>query len=259
MNKLLFFVFFSLSMYISAQNKISSYEYAIVADRFQFLKQTDQHKTSSLTKFLLDKIGLKTFFASDPQAISLMKDRCQFLFVDAQSDSGFFMTKIKLEFKDCTGRVVYTTTEGKSRKKAYGKAYHEAIRNALKDPVIQAYQFVKQKNEPIKEVTTILVAKPSAVTVSDQMPDQKANIAVQEASTQTARMDENLLYAQTITNGFQLVNKMPKLVFTILETSTPNLYVIQDYNGVLYLKGTVWVAEYYKDGERMEQELQIKF
>ena len=259
MNKLLFLVFFSLSMHISAQDKISSYEYAIVADRFEFLKQTDQHKTSSLTKFLLDKIGLKTFFASDPQAISLMKDRCQFLFVDAQSDSGFFVTKLKLVFKDCTGRVVYTTVEGQSRKKAYGKAYHEAIRNALKDPVIQAYQFIEQKNEPSKDVKTVVMAKPSALPVSNSMPDQKTNTTVQEVSPKTAPMDENLLYAQTITNGFQLVNKMPKLVFTILQTSTPNLYVIQDYNGILYLKGTVWVAEYYKDGERMEQELQIKF
>lgn len=259
MKKLLFLVFFSLSMCISAQNKISSYEYAIVADRFAFLKQKDQHKTSSLTKFLLDKIGLKTFFASDPKAISLMKNRCQFLFVDAQSDSGFFVTKIKLVFKDCTGRVVYTTVEGQSRKKAYGKAYHEAIRNALKDPVIQAYQFIKQKNEPSKDAKTVVVAKPSAVPNSNQMPDQKTIPAVQDLSSKTAAMDEHLLYAQAITNGFQLVNKTPKLVFTILETSTPNLYVIQDGNGIVYLKGTVWVAEYYKDGQRMLQELQIKF
>ena len=129
----------------------------------------------------------------------------------------------------------------------------------MKDPVIQAYQFVKQKNAPIKEVKTILVAKPSAVPVSTKIPDQKTNTPAQEASPKTAPMNEHLLYAQSITNGFQLVDKMPKLVFTILETSTPNLYVIQDYNGILYLKGTVWVAEYYKDGERVEQELQIKF
>ena len=160
--------------------------------------------------------------------------------------------------------MVYTTIEGKSRKKAYGKAYHEAIRNALKDPVIQAYQFVKQKNEPITEVKTVLVSKSSAVPnsekVSNQIPDQKsASVLVSASTAKAVPMDENLLYAQAITNGFQLVDKMPKLVFTILETSTPNLYVIQDYNGVLYLKGTVWVAEYYKDGERMLQELQIKF
>ena len=254
MKKILLLTLFFVTVSMTSQNSISEYEYVVVASKFGFLKKADQYKTSSLTAFLFNKIGLKAYVDSETLPALINQDRCQFLFVDVLNDSGFFVTKNSIVFKDCTGRIVYTSMQGTSKKKEYGKAYHEAIRNAFKDPVIQDYEFTPKIKTGRSSVSEVVAADTEVV-----QSETVTNVKVKEVVSTTVNKASDMLYAQAISNGFQLINTEPKMVFTILKTSNPKLYIIQNGKGILYAKGDVWLAEYYEGDTRIVKELHIKF
>ena len=72
-------------------------------------------------------------------------------------------------------------------------------------------------------------------------------------------IDKNILYAQPITNGFQLINTKPAVVFQVLKTKLKDVYIIKNKNGILYKNENNWVAEYYKNNALIVESYQIKF
>ena len=67
------------------------------------------------------------------------------------------------------------------------------------------------------------------------------------------------MYAQKITNGFQLVNTKPEMVFQILKSSKKEFFYIKNKNGVLFKNGNNWIAEYYENNQLIQKKYQIKF
>ena len=94
-----FLFFISISAY-SQQEKINSYKYIIVPERFDFLKSSDQYQTSSLTKFLLEKKGFTVFLSNEKLPDDLLKNRCMALTATVSDDSGMFTIKNTIEIKD---------------------------------------------------------------------------------------------------------------------------------------------------------------
>lgn len=71
---------------------------------------------------------------------------------------------------------------------------------------------------------------------------------------------KNVLYAQNINNGFQLVDSTPKIVFKALKTlNDENSFYLENKAGILYKKDDLWYAEYYRDGVLIIEKLTIKF
>ncbi len=244
MKRLLVSVFFLLiSLSAVSQNKLDAYKYVIVSKKFDFLNKEDQYQTSSLTKFLLNKKGFKAFLSSEKSLKEIKVNRCKFLFVNVVNRSSFFTTRNSIEFKDCNGALVYKSIEGKSKLKDYKKGYHQAIRNAFKDPLIVNYSYT-----PKLEQKTDIIDKESPIF------DKKIVKEVDKTLLNTT-----VLYAQPKENGFQLIDTTPKVVYTLLKTNTPNLFILKNIDGVLYLKDSKWIAEYYKNNQLIKEELQIKF
>ena len=75
---------------------------------------------------------------------------------------------------------------------------------------------------------------------------------------QLLKVDTNVLYAQEITNGYQLVDSTPKVVYVALKTSMKDVYMIKGSNGTISKKNGVWVAEYYEGDTLIQKELNIK-
>lgn len=254
MRKKVLVIFLFCSVALMAQNSINNYEYVIVSNRFEFVKKVDQYQTSSLTKFLLNKAGFKAFLSTDKLPNTVNNDRCSVLYVDVISPSGFFTTKNKVLFKDCNGKEVYLSTEGKSKEKEYKKAYHEAIRRAFRDPIISSYSYVKATKTPVQN-KVVQVTRPIKEVVS------KKNITTVTSTPKVVATVENknVLYAQPKVDGFQLIDTTPKVVFSLLKTSKANVFILKDRNGILYLKDAQWVAEYYQNNQLIKEVLQIKF
>lgn len=100
------------------------------------------------------------------------------------------------------------------------------------------------------------------------------NTAVASGSSQTAAavaaapllvanpvektIDQGVLYAQEIENGYQLVDSTPKVVYKALATSVKDVYLIKDADGIIYKTADGWVAEFYEDGQLKRILLTIK-
>ena len=251
-----FLFFISISAY-SQQEKINSYKYIIVPERFDFLKSSDQYQTSSLTKFLLEKKGFTVFLSNEKLPDDLLKNRCMALTATVSDDSGMFTIKNTIEIKDCFGNVLYTSKAGKSKEKEYKKGYHEAIRKAYATMENLEYSYtpdvniVEKKDNIIKE-TIIPVKKDIPVKI---IPEVK----VVSPKTTESIVNLETLYAQAKSNGFQLVNTAPAVVFQIMKTNVNDVYIIKDKNGIIYKNSDIWVAEYYENNQLVVKNYTIKF
>lgn len=72
---------------------------------------------------------------------------------------------------------------------------------------------------------------------------------------------DGILYAQEISNGYQLVDSTPKVQLKIYKSSMPNVYIAKadDKDGVVYSSDGKWFFEHYEGNQVLKEELDIKF
>jgi len=260
--KILFTLLLGVTMCIySQQSKLEKYQYIIVPNQFDFVNTVDAYQTSSLTKFLLQKNGFPVYLSNETIPDPLTESKCAVLIVTIKVDSSMLLTKSYFEAKDCFGKVIYTSGVGKSKFKDYKKAYHESIRKAHKTMTDFKYSYInvsliKSKNKDVV-----------AANISDEayeitMKNEKLAKEVKKQKVyKKVKLDlpTHVLYAQPITNGFQLVNSKPEIVYILLKTNKSNVYILKNEKGIVYEKGDKWIVEYYKASNLIQEELKIKF
>ena len=246
------------------EKKVNNYKFIVVPDRFDFLKQKDEYKTSSLTKFLFKKNGFTVFLNSEQYPKDLIDNPCSGLKALVLDKSSMFKVKVIIELRDCSNRLLYTSDEGVSKLKEYKKGFQEAIRNAHASMIDVVYEpfllepIGKDKKE-IVTVNPVLVKEVKEVKLEVELPViNNIEEAAQVSPTNTIAPATSL-YAQPKENGFQLINLKPQVVFVILNTGAKDIYVIKDKNGLLYKKGENWIAEFYEGGEIVVKKYSIKF
>lgn len=148
----------------NAQKNINDYKYIIVPENYSFLKGNDKYQLNSLTKFLFNKHGFKTFFQSDDLPDELKRNNCSSLRADVKKIKSLFITKLTIELVDCSGKVVILSKEGTSREKDFEKAYHLALRDAFKDVEALNYSYSGYEEEIASQNT---LAKSEAVKKED--------------------------------------------------------------------------------------------
>ena len=269
---------------VFSQANLNNYKYVIIPNKFDFLKEKDQYKLNSLSQFLFNKYGFEAIMEGTAYPEDLIRNRCLALKSDVIKGSGMFKTKLSLELKDCNDRVVYTSGEGESREKEYKTAYNQALRDAFKSVGTLSYKYepnenitsivtsqtsgkgevadeIQQLREEIqnlkKEKEVAVVAPPKVVA-----PQQPISKSVEEKSikeTVVIQGVSNVLYAQEIENGFQLVDSSPKVVYRIKSTGLSNTYIVEGKSAIVYKKGDDWVLEYYEGSVLKQDLLNIKF
>ena len=151
-----------------AQVAVPEFAYVIVPEKFEFQSAENTYQINDLTIFLLKKNG---FNAVSEKTLNRF-DPCDALFADLEMENGLVLTKATLILRNCKGVEVVRTVTGRSKVKDYKKAYHEAIRNALKN-------FKKNDLTMIpSEVEIIELPKPSESFVTDEL--QESGVAKAE-------------------------------------------------------------------------------
>lgn len=226
----LFIVFWTCMGF--AQHEINSYRYLIVPEKFSFLKQKDQYNLNSLVKIHFEKLGFTVFFDSETLPDSLVNYNCNKLFADVESTGNFLTTKLVITLKDCKNKLVVQSKEGRSKEKDFKISYSQAFRDAFTTFRELNYQY--HSSTP---------AQPIAVQPID--------------STQT----QQLLYAQPIATGFQLVDSSPKVVYKLVSTSSPLCFIAYkgELQGVLVQKNAQWYFEYFANEVLQSQPVLVKF
>jgi hypothetical protein len=216
----------------------------IVPVRFEFAKGDNPYRMSTITKANLEKAGFVAFYDNE-QLPDGYKDRCEVLYSDIKKDKGFLVTKLFIEFKDCYGKVIYTSEIGKSNRKEYDLAYKECINLAFISINSLHYKYNGKSGSPYVKMEFVPVT-PSVVVSLVPVADMS---------------DPNLLYAQPTENGYQLIDKTPKVVMKLLKTSRPDSFIaIKDgVQGSLNAKDNQWFFEYYKDDKLVSEKVSVKF
>ena len=246
---LVFFLIIYNLFVFGQEKKVNNYKFIVVPDQFDFLKQKDEYKTSSLTKFLFKKNGFTVVLNSEQYPKDLRDNPCSGLKALVLDKSSMFKIKVILELRDCNGKLLYTSEEGVSRLKEFKKGFQEAIRNAhasMNDVFYKPFlleTISKDKKEIKLEVELPVINNIEAAQVSPIN-----NLAI-----------PTTLYAQPKENGFQLINSTPTVVFVILKTKAKDVFILKDKNGVLYKKEGIWIAEFYKNSVLIEKKYQVKF
>lgn len=234
-----------------AQN-LNGYKYALVPSKFSYWKEKDKYKLSTLTKLFMQKYGFETYMDSEAAPYEFVNTNCNKVFVDLVRDNGMFFTRLTVVLKDCNGKVLFTSKQGSSKEKDFNVAYNEALREAFSSFEALHHKYdekiavqTQPEAKPFKEV----VAEPKAVTheVKDVTPSSTVNA--------------NQLYAQPISNGFQLVNSEPRVVMKLYKTSVTNVYTAIKGNvqGVLVSKNNEWFFEYYQNDQLVSEKVEVKF
>lgn len=130
-----------------------------------------------------------------------------------------------------------------------------------KTPIPSTY---KKATENDKE-TVKQIATEETQSFVDKKPIEtnfeKGSAGTQMAESSSKMTVGEILYAQEIVNGFQLVDSTPKIKLKMHKSSMPNVYVAtaEDKDGVVYTSDGKWFFEYFENDIVVKEELNIKF
>lgn len=283
---LIILIIAGLQFKVFAQEIINNYKYIIVPTEYSFLKEEDKYQLNSLTKFLFNKYGYTAFLQNEDLPQDLKKNRCLALYTDVVEEKGFLKTKLRIDLKDCGGKVVMSSKVGETREKQFDKAFNLALRDAFETYQNINYKYVPSNNvvpvtlepeiqEPIatkdkeierlkeevkalkevkevKEEITQIVETPKVVAKEPELKIKETKVEMLEESS-------NLLYAQPIENGFQVVDTTPKIVMILLETGKSNVYIVKGKNAMVYQEDGSWYLSENEGDKVSVKPLNIKF
>ena len=242
-----------LTSFIGFSQTVNDYKAVIVPIKFDFSKGVNPYRLSTLTKSNLIKAGFQAFYDNE-QLPDGYSERCELLYVDVKKDNAFLVSKLYVEFKDCFGKVIYTSEIGKSKEKEYDIAYRECLDMAFLSIYKLNYKYNGKKantsdnriNTTAKNVPVVTSTSAAATATANPVADMT---------------DPNLLYAQPTENGFQLIDKTPKVVMKLLKTSRPDSFIaIKDgIQGTLNAKDNQWFFEYYQNDKLISEKISVKF
>ncbi len=257
--RFLFLVLFIASY--SFSQSVNDYKAVIIPMKFDFLKEENQYRLQTLTKFNLEKAGFQAFYVNEAVATQF-PDRCSLLYVDVKKDKGFLVTKLYITFKDCYGVIIFQSAIGKSREKEYGASYYEALNEAFKSVFELNYTYSEKTNSGTKPAViseSIPAATPAADAILTVSP------ATSEKDLSESKVAENkeshLLYAQPTSYGYQLIDSEPKVVMKVYKTSNTSSFMATkgSLQGVLVAKDNQWFFEYYQNDKLVSEKVNVKF
>ncbi len=263
-----------------SQSNLNDYKYVIVPHKFDFQKKDDQYRLNSLAKFLFKKQGFEALIEGGAYPEDLALNRCLALRSNVIKGSGMFKTKLTVELKNCNDQVVYTSQVGESRIKEYEKSYNEALRNAFKSFEALNYSYKPNKNNKVtttknveessetekeiqklkEELESLKKEKEEVIEVVEV--EEIVEVPVKEEKIMEVPVEvgvSKVLYAQETSNGFQLVDSSPKVVYKIIETGANNVFLVENKSAIIYKNGNNWILEYHSNNTLKQETLNIKF
>jgi hypothetical protein len=240
------FLLFSVQLF---GQSINDYQYIIVPLKFGPFENENEYRLNTIAKLNLEKMGFTAFYENSSIPEDIRTDRCDFLTLDVVKENSVFGTKLKVLFKDCFGKIIHESNVGKSKEKEYKLSYRQALEDAFQSLFALDYKYNETKNTTKKVVI-------QTITVSTE--EQKTSLTTPVSDTLD---NSKLLFAQPTSNGYQLVDSTPKVVYKLFKTDSPSMFLAEkeSINGVVTLKEGSWFFEYRENEKVVSEKLEIKF
>lgn len=270
MKKFLFTIILAYLGQLAALGQLNEYKYIVVPAKFETFKNDNQFRTSTLVKYLFINEGFNTVYSNDlPE--DLKKNSCLGLKVELVDNSGMFTTKTQISLTDCDGMLIMMSQEGRTKTKDLEQAYREAISESFGSFRGLNYKYEPKRNEEGSE--SITVSFKNDVKSLEEDITKTADSAEENINSGADKIDQleatellpetsekNVLYAQPIEGGYQLVNTKPEVVYILKSTSAPDVFIVNKdgKNGVVFKNNDKWFIEMDEKGGK-PKELNIKF
>lgn len=242
--------------------ELNNYKYVVIPYEFGFLKKHDKYRVNTLVRYLFKKEGFEVLYDSQDFPTDLGNDRCMALYMNIENNSNMFTTKMAIVLRDCSNQVVLETPYGRSKIKAYEKAYNQAIRRAFETIEAKNYSYQPKKKEvdiPPPPPPTVFKETPKeAKKVLKEVVPVKMKVAEVKEEVETPKGNA-ILYAQPIKNGYQLVDSTPKVVMVLLKSGVPNVYLVKGQDATVYKEDGTWVLSKISGNGTTKTPLNIKF
>ncbi|MBE0391958.1 MULTISPECIES: hypothetical protein [unclassified Flavobacterium] len=239
--------------FVNAQS-VNNYKAVVVPIKFDFLKSDNAYRLNTLSKFNLKKAGFEAFYSNEQMPKQFAK-RCDLLYLNVEKESGFLVTKLFVTLKDCEGKLVFQSETGRSKDKEYETAYVECLNQAFESINALHYIYAGAAKKVVVETEVEEEDIPETI-IKDESVQNNATTVMEDVTNAA-----DLLYAQPIENGYQLVDASPKVVMKVTKTSSPSTYIATkgEVQGVLVAKNGAWYFEYYKDEKLVSEKIAVKF
>jgi hypothetical protein len=223
-------IFVASQTLLTAQTNLDQYKYVSVPNRFDFMKSSDQFQISSLAKFLLTKNKFTVLEDLEKYPADLAANQCLLLNLNVEQIKGFLKTKLEVQFLNCKNQVVFKSDIGMSREKDFKTAYHQALRAAFSSVSEANYKF----NETVDTVSTN--EKPISVKPAVSTPMQATDLS-------SSKLTSEILMTQT-SYGFDIKDADGIVVYSLYQTMSDGIYIIDRLPGIVYKRGNRFVREY---------------
>ena len=107
---------------MSISQKLNAFKYAIIPEKFSFLKEKNQFNLNELLKFGMIKYGFEPFYDTDILPNDLSNENK--VLVDVLQNNSIFSTNVTIVLKDFKNNILHTSIEGKSREKNLDVSYN---------------------------------------------------------------------------------------------------------------------------------------
>ncbi|WP_299364665.1 hypothetical protein [Winogradskyella sp.] len=264
MKRTIVLIFFLIAciVKVESQSTTQPYKYIVVPLQYGFLTENDQYRLNTLTRYLLKQEGFEVYFDEGEQLPQdLFKDRCLAMYADVDKvKGGFLKTKLKISFKDCLGKIILESEEGSTKKKDLDVAYKDALQKAF---VTLDFSKIETKSRVEDTVTTEQPPVPEIVDIQEE-GDLEDDVEIVENIEQSIQLETNeeetdILYAQPMTNGFQLVDTTPKKVMLLLKTAKSNVFIVKGKEAIVYSENGKWIYSETTEKGYNSVTLNIKF
>ncbi|NML70742.1 hypothetical protein HHL23_13195 [Chryseobacterium sp. RP-3-3] len=189
--------------------KVSDYKYISIPQTFKDFEKESYDLDNSLAKALKSKGYVVIQEGKDQWPSEIETNSCSFAVSNISNKSSFLRNKIELEFKDCNGKVVFSS-KGNSNLKEYKEGYQDALKLSLvslpASKPVENLPVTKAENsntQPVKKNE-----EPSSSSVSESKSGKYTNGKL------------NLQKIQVDTNQFILADNGSSVPFAVFKTSS---------------------------------------
>ena len=108
MSKKIILLILTLTVFFAgfSQKSVNDYKYVVVPNKFDFFEQENKYQINELLEFLFNKYGYEAFLDNEVLPNDLNSNRCLVMYANAKNIKSMFTTKIVIELKDPTIRLL---------------------------------------------------------------------------------------------------------------------------------------------------------
>ena len=228
MKKYLVLLIALFSIVTFAQNK----QAIIISSKFDFQEERNSFNINNMLKAILASNNYQVYFDDEVLPLEIAQNKCNALTGVLVDKSNMFLTKVKLQIKDCQNNLLFETAEVKSREKDFQTGFMEAIK--LLSPELKKYKPAVIETKPLVIQKKEVVETPSQIVTNTSVKYQFLEIA----------------------NGYAIMDATPKVILQIYKTSNPTIFIADKFGvkGVFTKLNNKGIFEYYLNDKLVVEE-----